>query len=91
MKTLFAFLFVFIAFISMNSSALAQAAQGNVVVMTNFERAFPDGGSANELDSLATLYIDKCFTEVIISMWSALKLFGTGGGIITGTSSRLWK
>jgi hypothetical protein len=61
MKTLFAFLFVFIAFISMNSSALAQAAQGNVVVMTNFERAFPDEGSANELDSLATLYIDKCY------------------------------
>ena len=61
MKTLFAFLFVFIAFISMNSSALAQAAQGNVVVMTNFERAFPDGGSASELDSLATLYMDKLY------------------------------
>ena len=88
MKNLFSILFVFVVFISMNSTALAQAAQGNVFVMTNFERAFPDEGSANELDSLATLYIDK-FMEVIISMRSVLRLSGTGGDIITETSSRI--
>ena len=45
----------------MNSSVMAQAAEGNVFVMTNFERAFPDNGSARELDSLATLYMDKLY------------------------------
>ena len=41
----------------MNSSLMAQNAQGNVFVVTNFERAFPDNGSARELDSLTTLNV----------------------------------
>ena len=61
MKSLLAILFLFTFFVSMNSSVLAQEAQGNVFVVTNFERAFPDDGSARELDSLTTLYVDKCF------------------------------
>ena len=61
MKSLSVILFLFIVFVLMNSSVMAQAAQGNVFVMTNFERAFPDDGSARELDSLATLYMDKVF------------------------------
>jgi hypothetical protein len=61
MKTLFAVLFMFVTFLCMNNSAQAQEAEGNVFVMTNFERAFPDEGSANELDSLATLYMDKVY------------------------------
>ncbi len=61
MKNLFAVLFMFILFITMNNTVLAQEAQGNVFVMTNFERAFPDDGSARELDSLATLYMDKLY------------------------------
>jgi len=70
MKLLFSVLFLFTVFISMNSSLMAQNAQGNVFVVTNFERAFPDNGSARELDSLTTLYIDKCFgadNEYIVS------------------------
>ena len=70
MKLLFSVLFLFIVFISMNSSLMAQNAQGNVFVVTNFERAFPDNGSARELDSLTTLYIDKCFgadNEYVVS------------------------
>jgi len=61
MKTLLSILFLFIVFISMNNTVLAQEAGGNVFVMTNFERAFPDEGSARELDSLATLYMDKVY------------------------------
>ena len=61
MKVLLSILFLFIVFISMNSSVMAQAAEGNVFVMTNFERAFPDNGPARELDSLATLYMDKLY------------------------------
>jgi hypothetical protein len=70
MKLLFSVLFLFTFFISMNSSLMAQNAQGNVFVVTNFERAFPDNGSARELDSLTTLYIDKCFgadNEYVVS------------------------
>jgi len=61
MKSLFAILFLFVLLISMNNSTFAQEAQGNVFVVTNFERAFPDDGSANELDSLTTLYVNKLF------------------------------
>jgi hypothetical protein len=55
---------------SMNNLTKAQEAQGNVFVMTNFERAFPEGGSARELDSLSTLYMDKIYgkdNEYVVS------------------------
>jgi hypothetical protein len=61
MKTLFAILFLFIVFVSMNSSVMAQEAGGNVFVVTKYERAFPDDGSANELDSLNVLLMNKIF------------------------------
>lgn len=70
MKTLFAILFLFVACISMNNSTMAQEVQGNVFVVTNFERAFPDDGSERELDSLAVLYMDKVFgsdNEYVVS------------------------
>ena len=70
MKSLFAILFMFIVFISMNNTVMAQEAQGNVFVMTNFERAFPEEGSARELDSLATIYMDKIYgsdNEYVVS------------------------
>ncbi len=70
MKSLFAILFMFIVFISMNNTVMAQEAQGNVFVMTNFERAFPAEGSARELDSLATIYMDKIYgsdNEYVVS------------------------
>jgi hypothetical protein len=50
--------------------SICAASKGNVVVMTNFERAFPENGSARELDSLATLYIDKTYgseNEYVVS------------------------
>ena len=69
MKLFFAVLFLFVFIVSMNGSLMAQSAQGNVFVMTNFERAFPDNGSARELDSLATLYMDKVYgdNEYVVS------------------------
>jgi len=63
MKSLFAILFLFIVFVSMNSSSFAQSAQGNVFVMTNFERAFPDDGSARELDSLTQISMDNLYKD----------------------------
>ena len=70
MKLLLAIPFLFIFILSMNCSLMAQNAQGNVFVVTNLERAFPDNGSARELDSLTTLYINKCFgaeNEYVVS------------------------
>ena len=70
MKRIFSFLLFFLFCISLNSSLFAQEAQGNVFVMTNFERAFPEEGSARELDSLATLYMDKVYgsdNEFVVS------------------------
>lgn len=61
MKTLVTVLFLAALFLTLNSSIYAQAAEGNVYVMTNFERAFPDDGSASELDSLQALYQSKVF------------------------------
>ncbi len=61
MKTLLTALFLLALFISFNSSAYAQEPQGNVVVMTNFERAFPDNGTARELDSLAQVMMDNSY------------------------------
>jgi hypothetical protein len=61
MKTLIMALFLFALFISFNSSAYAQESQNNVVVMTNFERAFPDEGSGRELDSLAQVMMDNSY------------------------------
>ncbi len=61
MKVLLTALFLFALFISFNSPAFAQEAQNNVVIMTNFERAFPDNGSASELDSLAQIVMDNSY------------------------------
>ena len=70
MRNSLAILFVFIVFVSLNNSTFAQEAQGNVFVVTNFERAFPEDGSARELDSLAYLLLDKTFgksNEYVVS------------------------
>jgi hypothetical protein len=69
-KSLFTILFLFFVFLPTNNSLFAQEAQGNVFIMTNFERAFPENGSARELDSLATLYMDKVYgsdNEYVVS------------------------
>lgn len=70
MKTLFAILLLLVLLSSINNSVLAQSAQGNVFIVTNLEREFPDEGSARELDSLAALYMDKVFgadNEYVVS------------------------
>ena len=42
-------------------STKAQEAQGHVFVITNLERAFPENGSARELDSLAQVFMDHAY------------------------------
>ena len=69
MKTLFAVLVLVTVFASFDTSLMAQDNQGNIFVVTNFERAFPKDGSNRELDSLAVLYAENCFAknEFIVS------------------------
>lgn len=63
------FVFVFALLISSNEIALAQEAQGNVVVINNAERSFSDTGSMAEFDSLTAEYNKWCRdkNEYIIS------------------------
>jgi hypothetical protein len=63
------FVFVFALMISSNENALAQEAQGNVVVINNAERAFISTGSMAEFDSLTAEYNKWCRdkNEYIIS------------------------
>ncbi len=67
---IFLFLLVLVSCLSTNDSLFAQEAQGNVFIMTNFERAFPQEGSARELDSLSTLFMNKVYgsdNEFVVS------------------------
>ena len=68
LKSLSSLLFLLLCF-AVSNSTNAQEAQGNVFVMTNFERAFPEGGSARELDSLSALYMDALYkgNEYVVS------------------------
>lgn len=52
-------LFTFVLILS--GSTRAQEAEGHVFVITNLERAFPENGSARELDSLAQVFMDRAY------------------------------
>ena len=63
MKALFAVLVLVTVFASFSTLTMAQDNQGNIFVVTTFERAFPKDGSNRELDSLSALYSEKCFAK----------------------------
>ncbi len=70
MKQLISVLSVSIICLLLINTTYSQPAQGNIFVMTNFERTFPEEGSASELDSLSTLYMNKVFgaeNEYVVS------------------------
>ena len=52
-----------------NQQSFAQEMQGNVFVVTNFERAFPENGSMKELDSLSNVYMSSQYkgNEYVVS------------------------
>ena len=56
MKFVIRFIVLFVLFLTVNGNIFAQAPQGNAVVMTNLERAFPENGSMAEFDSLTHQY-----------------------------------
>lgn len=69
MKSILSLAVLFILFVSINTSVKAQSEHGNVFVMTNFERAFPEKGSARELDSLTQVMMNNSYknNEYIVS------------------------
>ncbi len=55
--------FLLILFFAGTNDMLAQTPQGNVVLMSNYERAFPENGSMAELDSLANEFQTKVWDK----------------------------
>jgi len=69
MRYLFVLSFLLVLFFTNGSELFAQTPQGNVFVMTNLERAFPENGSARELDSLTQIMMDASYknNEYVVS------------------------
>jgi len=63
MKSLFAVLILVTFFALLETPVMAQVNQGNIFVVTNFERAFPQNGSMRELDSLTTVFAENCLAK----------------------------
>ena len=63
MKLLFAAFILVTVFALFNAPVMAQTNQGNIFIVTNFERAFPKDGSQRELDSLTVLFSEKCLAQ----------------------------
>lgn len=76
MKYLLFILFVTVLVLSINISVHAQEAQGNIFIVTNFERAFPENVSGNELDSLTQIFMDNNYknNEYVVS-YKAIRHF----------------
>lgn len=55
--------FLLILFFAGTNDMLAQTPQGNVVLMSNYERAFPENGSMAELDSLTNEFQTKVWDK----------------------------
>ena len=55
--------FLFILFFAGANEILAQAPQGNAVLMSNYERAFPEDGSMAEFDSLTHQFQTKVWDK----------------------------
>lgn len=55
--------FLFILFFAGTNEMLAQAPQGNAVLMSNYERAFPVDGSMAEFDSLTHQFQTKVWDK----------------------------
>jgi hypothetical protein len=56
MKSVIRLCFVFVIFLTVSEKFFAQPVQGNAVIITNLERAFPENGSMAEFDSLTHQY-----------------------------------
>lgn len=63
MKYLIILSFLFILFYAGANEMLAQAPQGNAVLMSNYERAFPMDGSMAEFDSLTHQFQTKVWDK----------------------------
>ena len=63
MKYLIILSFLFILFFAGANDLLAQAPQGNAVLMSNYERAFPVDGSIAEFDSLTHQFQTKVWDK----------------------------
>ena len=63
MRYLFILSFLLIVFFADGSKLVAQTPQGNAVLMSNYERAFPENGSMAEFDSLTHQFQTKVWDK----------------------------
>lgn len=63
MSTSIRFVLLFCLLSFLTPAIYGQEAQGNVFIVTNFERAFPEGGMATELDKLQAEYNEYVFAK----------------------------
>jgi hypothetical protein len=63
MRYLFILSFLLIVFFADGSELVAQTPQGNAVLMSNYERAFPENGSMAEFDSLTHQFQTKVWDK----------------------------
>ena len=61
MKQALSIRILLLLFFTMTKSSYAQAAEGNVFIITTFERAMPQDGTARELDSLNQIFVDNSY------------------------------
>jgi hypothetical protein len=63
MKSLLRLCFLLFLFVAVKSNVYAQSEQGNAVIITNYERAFPENASMAEFDSLTHEYNVKVWDK----------------------------
>jgi hypothetical protein len=63
MKSLIRLCFLLVLFFTANPNVFAQSEQGNAVIITNYERAFPENASMAEFDSLTHEYDVKVWDK----------------------------
>jgi hypothetical protein len=94
MRYLFILSFLLIVFFADRSELVAQTQQGNAVIITNLERAFPENGSMAEFDSLTHQFQIKVWDKnpLVISHKTVRHWWGNDNrDVIDITEVKTWE
>jgi hypothetical protein len=94
MKSVIRLCFVFVIFLTVSENIFAQPVQGNAVIMTNLERAFPENGSMAEFDSLTQQFQTKVWDKnpLVISHKTIRHWWGNNNrDVIDITEVKTWE
>jgi len=94
MKSVIRLCFVFVIFLTVSGNIYAQPVQGNAVIITNLERAFPENGSMAEFDSLTQQFQTKVWDKnpLVISHKTVRHWWGNDNrDVIDITEVKTWE